>query len=162
MNEPKKNASLWTQVAVALLIALVAGGTAPWWWHEFFNGDTAGQTAGNQVQKATVPGFVGAAYEVECRDNKERNVFRAILQFTSKDAARWRYSEAANWSDVLRVEALSRHKLVLSGGSSAEQQAWNLEFSDDFARVSGSYRFLQTTPSPARWRNYVVAGSRLR
>lgn len=105
---------------------------------------------------------IGAAYEVECRDNKERNVFTAIIQFTSNHEARWRYTGSTGWNEPLQVESLSPHKVLLSHfKSDPSRHTWDLEFSEDFRRVRGSYKFIQKIPPPTRWRDYEVAGSRI-
>jgi hypothetical protein len=105
--------------------------------------------------------LTNASYEVKCRDNRYKNIFTAIIKFSSKTSARWRYTNSTSWKDSLKVEYLSPHRLLLTIGKNDERKTtWELNFSEGFETVEGSYKFLQKNPS--RWRDYVVTGKRLR
>ncbi len=103
---------------------------------------------------------INTSYEVECRDNEYGNIFTAIIKFPNKNSAHWRYTDSTNWNDSLKVEYLSPHKLLLTLGVIDESRTtWELNLSEGFEKIKGSYKFLQKNPS--RWRNYVVNGYRL-
>jgi hypothetical protein len=105
---------------------------------------------------------LGAAYEVKCKDNLEHNMFTAVIEFTSPGQAHWKYTNASSWNEWLVVNTLSPHKILLHSNKNDPTQAtWDLDFSPAFDAVTGTYRFLQNTPPPTRWRNYSVSGSKL-
>lgn len=116
-------------------------------------------------QSKQTPGytdFIGASYQVNCHDRKERNIFGAIIQFTSLNSARWRYKNDVGWQDSLNVESLSPHKVILTiERNDPNHYTWNFNFSNDFLEVTGSLRFLQTVGGPTRWRDYEVKGFRI-
>lgn len=104
---------------------------------------------------------IGASYELECVDNKEGKIFTAIIQFTSEYEVRWRYQSYLPWNEEsFRIEQLSPHRFVLSvNKKDLSKPRWDLEFYDNYRKVKGTFHFLQNNPT--RWRNYVVAGSRI-
>jgi hypothetical protein len=118
----------------------------------------------SQTQSSTsTSDAIGSSYEIECRDDKEGNIFSAIIQMTSAHEARWRYANATSWNESLRVENLSpRRFLLTSDKNDPSQQTWDLEFVLDYQKVKGTYRFLQNAPLPSRWRYYLVTGSMIK
>lgn len=106
--------------------------------------------------------YVGS-YQVECRDDKERNVFGAVIVIMNEKTARWRYTNAVTWNeDKLKVDYLPPQRVILSvEGNDQQQRTWDLQFSGGFREVRGSYKFIQYNPPPTRWRNYSLIGSRL-
>lgn len=45
MSDDKKHSSVLSQIAVAVGIAVLVGGTAPWWWKELFSGNGSTSTS---------------------------------------------------------------------------------------------------------------------
>jgi hypothetical protein len=120
-------------------------------------------SVGGQRQSQAYSDLVGASYQVECRDDREGNIFGAVIQFTTATAAHWRYSNTPTWNnEELKVEYLSRERVILSvGQNDRARRAWDLQFFGGFREVRGSYRFIQDNPPPTRWRNYSLIGSKL-
>ncbi len=114
----------------------------------------------NTSKSPSYQNVANASFEVESRDNEYGNIFTAIINFPDKDSARWRYTNSTSWNESLKVEYLSPHSLLLTHRASDDSRAtWELNFSEGYEKVEGSYKFLQKNPS--RWRNYLVNGDRL-
>jgi len=55
MPDEKKSPSLVSQLAVPLILALVVGGSAPWWWKELFKDKTKEGTQQEGASRASTP-----------------------------------------------------------------------------------------------------------
>ena len=142
---------------IAVLGALFVGSTAPWWWSPL-KGLILSRRPTHQSQ--LVPGYSGATYELICDNGSHEHQVGALLQFTSKDTARWRMLSSLDWTESFKTEPLGPHRVLLSNGpQDTWQEKIDLTFSQDFKKVTeGSISYQD--PSSGRSKYYTVVGSR--
>ena len=49
-SDDHKRKSIFRQIIVSVIVALLVGSTAPWWWNEIFSSENESKTSGNQEQ----------------------------------------------------------------------------------------------------------------
>ncbi len=95
MNEAKERGSFWRQVAIAVLIALLAGGSAPWWWNKLF-GPHGRASNGSRPEPAKMAG----TYFMDNSPNR-------IIVLTSLGRDNYRMEEPSSpwpWEGTARLD----------------------------------------------------------
>ncbi len=81
MGEDSKKQSVWSQILMAVAIALLAGGTSPWWWNEIVG--SRGQDApAPQVIEAT-PAAPSAPQVPQAPQNQDQTHLQQALDDTT-------------------------------------------------------------------------------
>ena len=104
--------------------------------------------------------YSGATYELICDNGSHEHQVGALLQFTSKDTARWRMLSSLDWTESFKTEPLGPHRVLLSNGpQDTWQEKIDLTFSQSLQEGDGRFDQLPRSLS-GRSKYYTVVGSR--
>jgi hypothetical protein len=85
MAENEKKSGVLSQIIVPVAIALIAGGTAPWWWQKLFPSDRSITADQQLVSRRNITGtWIGGTGRYEVTQNGNQVVWDGIGRFGNK------------------------------------------------------------------------------